>query len=447
MNIFAASYNDSYKSIFDLNFTYGNQLIWILFSLVTILIIFILDRKFYRFFSYFIYGFSIFLLIIVILFGIEIHGSKSWIRIIGFSFQPSEFVKIGTGLALARYLSGYNMTKFTLKTFLICIAIIGVPFLLILAQPDPGTALVFGAFLFVLFREGLPGWILVLIFFISALFLFSLLFPIVNIVIGLVVIALLTHYFINRKISVLLISSLLFLLFTVLGYYINNFYGYGINFSLLILLSLVTSTVFYITLALLFKIKHVALVLVSLYAFITFPYSVDYMFHNFLKPHQQKRVNILLGKEIDPKGYGYNVNQSKIAIGSGGFSGKGFLEGTQTKLDFVPEQTTDFIFCTVGEEWGFLGTALVIILFTGLLVRIVFIAERQRAKFARIYGYGVASILFIHFAINIGMTIGLFPVIGIPLPFFSYGGSSVITFTILLFIFIRLDAVRMTYLK
>jgi rod shape determining protein RodA len=194
------------------------------------------------------------------------------------------------------------------------------------------------------------------------------------------------------------------------------------------------------------KIKHVLITLAFLYGSIAIPYSVGFVFNNVLKPHQQKRVNILLGKELDPKGYGYNVNQSKIAIGSGGFSGKGFLNGTQTKFNFVPEQSTDFIFCTVGEEWGFIGTSIVILLFTGLLIRIVYLAERQRSKYTRIYAYGVVSVLFVHFAINTGMTVGLFPVIGIPLPFFSYGGSSMMAFSILLFILIRLDAVRMAYL-
>ncbi len=195
------------------------------------------------------------------------------------------------------------------------------------------------------------------------------------------------------------------------------------------------------------KIQNVKVVIFFLFCFIAFTYSVDYVFHNVLKPHQQKRVNILLGKESDPRGYGYNVNQSKIAIGSGGFLGKGFLNGTQTKLDFVPEQSTDFIFCTVGEEWGFIGTTILIVLFASLLLRIIFLAERQRSAFSRIYGYGVAAIIFAHFAINIGMTIGITPVIGIPLPFFSYGGSSFLAFSILLFILIRLDASRMAYLR
>ncbi len=187
--------------------------------------------------------------------------------------------------------------------------------------------------------------------------------------------------------------------------------------------------------------------LVFLYGFIGFTFTVDYVFHNILKPHQQTRMNILLGTETDIRNVGYNLNQSKIAIGSGGFAGKGYLKGTQTKLDFVPEQSTDFIFCTVGEEWGFLGTTVVILLFAGLLIRVLLLAERQRSQFARIYGYGVASILFFHFAINIGMTIGLFPVIGIPLPYFSYGGSSMLAFTLLLFILVRLDSVRKKYNK
>jgi rod shape determining protein RodA len=214
-----------------------------------------------------------------------------------------------------------------------------------------------------------------------------------------------------------------------------------------LLITLVISSLISIILALRHKIQNVLVILLFLFCFMAYAYSVDYVFHNVLKPHQQKRVNILLGKESDPRGYGYNINQSKIAIGSGGFKGKGFLNGTQTKLDFVPEQSTDFIFCTVGEEWGFIGTTIVIVLFTLLLLRIIFMAERQRSGFSRIYGYGVAAIIFPHFAINIGMTMGLTPVIGIPLPFFSYGGSSFLAFSILLFILIRLDAARMAYLK
>ncbi len=447
MNIFASGYNDSFKSVFNLNTNYGVQLVWIIISLATILVVFILDHKFYHFFAYAIYGLTIFSLIVVLVFGAEVHGARSWFRIFGFSFQPSELAKIGTALALARYLSGYNITKFKFRTFLICSAFIGAPFLLILVQPDPGTSLVFLTFLFVLFREGLPGWILLLIVFLGGLFLFSLLYPAVNIIIALVIIALAVYYLLSRKLKIPVLGLFIMLLVFFGLNSINRSLNAGYSFANIVIATLLVSTLIFVILILSFKIKYALLVLVFLYGFIAIPYSVDFVFHHFLKSHQQRRVNIMLGKEIDPKGYGYNVNQSKIAIGSGGFSGKGFLEGTQTKLDFVPEQSTDFIFCTVGEEWGFIGTFLVVVLFAGLLIRIVFIAERQRSKFVRIYAYGVASIIFFHFVINISMTIGLFPVIGIPLPFFSYGGSSLLSFTLLLFILVRLDAARMAYLK
>jgi rod shape determining protein RodA len=446
LNIFAAGYNEQFNSIFDLKYNYGNQLIWIFISFILILMIFILDYKVFPFFSYVIYGLSILLLLVVFVFGTEIHGAKSWFRIFGFSIQPSEFAKIGTCLALAKYLSGYNITKFTFKTFAVCLAIIGIPFLLILIQPDPGTAMVFVVFLLVLYREGLPGWILLMVTFVSGLFLFSLLFDITSIVIGLIILALIMHYVINRKLKVFIFSVIIFTVAFLVTFYANQYFKFEFRMGLTVIISLIISSIVFAILALRFKIRHVLLTLVFLYGFIAFPYSVDFVFHNVLKPHQQNRVNILLGKEQDPKGYGYNVNQSKIAIGSGGFMGKGFLDGTQTKFNFVPEQSTDFIFCTVGEEWGFVGTSLVVLLFTALLIRIIFIAERQRSRYIRIYAYAIVSILFIHFAINIGMTIGLFPVIGIPLPFFSYGGSSLMAFSILLFILIRLDAVRMAYL-
>ena len=446
LNIFAVSYNNQFKSIFDLRYNYGDQLIWILISFILIFTIFILDYKVFPFLSYLLYGLSILILIIVLVFGAEIHGAKSWFRIFGFSIQPSEFAKIGTCLALAKYLSGYNITKFTFKTFSVCLAIIGVPFMLILIQPDPGTAMIFIVLLLVLYREGLPGWILLLVTFVSGLFLFSLLFDITSIAIGLIILALIAHYAINRRFKVFVISGLIFAVVFLAVFYANQYFKLGYRTGLIVIIALIFSSVIYIVLALRFKIRHVLLTLVFLYGFIALPYSVDFVFHNVLKPHQQKRVNILLGKELDPKGYGYNVNQSKIAIGSGGFSGKGFLEGTQTKFNFVPEQSTDFIFCTVGEEWGFIGTGLVVLLFTALLIRIIFIAERQRSKYARIYAYAAASIMFMHITINIAMTIGLFPVIGIPLPFFSYGGSSMMAFSILLFILIRFDAVRFAYL-
>lgn len=446
LNIFAVGYNEKFTTIFNLKLNYGSQLLWILFSFILIIIIFILDFKVFPFFAYIIYGLSLLLLLLVLKFGTEVNAAKSWFRLFGFSIQPSEFAKIGTSLALARYLSGYGITKFTLKTFGICAGIIGAPFLLILMQPDPGTALVFAAFLLVLFREGLPGWILVIVVFVFALFLFSLLLETGIIVTALIGIVLVFHFILNRKPKVFFTSLVIFGIIYAGLFLANKYLEAGIRYDLVIILALVISSIIYIVLTLKHKVKHVFVLLIFLYGFVAVPYSVDFVFHEVLKPHQQKRINIMLGKEQDPRGYGYNVNQSKIAIGSGGFSGKGFLDGTQTKFDFVPEQSTDFIFCTVGEEWGFVGTSVVLLIFAGLMVRIIIVAERQRSKFTRVYAYAVASVLLIHVAINISMTIGLFPVIGIPLPFFSYGGSSLMGFSVLLFILIRLDAMRKAYL-
>ncbi|MFO7655968.1 MAG: rod shape-determining protein RodA [Bacteroidales bacterium] len=446
LNIFAVGYTDSFTSVFDLRFNYGHQFIWIMLSFVLIIIIFILDFKVFPFFAYIIYGLSLLLLLLLLKFGTEVNSARSWFRIFGFSVQPSEFAKIGVSLALAKYLSSYGINKFTLKTSAICAGIIGAPFFLILMQPDPGTALVFAAFLLVLFREGLPGWILALVAFVFALFLFSLLLNTATIVLALIGIVLVFHFILNRKPKVFLSSLLIFGTAYAALFLVNKYFELGIRYDLVIILSMVLSGVVYIVLALRHKIKHVFVMLLLLCGFIAVPYSVDLVFHKVMKPHQQKRINIMLGKEQDPKGYGYNLNQSKIAIGSGGFSGKGFLEGTQTKFNFVPEQSTDFIFCTIGEEWGFIGTSLVLLAFAGLLIRIIMVAERQRSKFTRVYAYAVASVLFIHVAVNTSMTIGLFPVIGIPLPFFSYGGSSLMGFSLLLFILIRLDAVRKAYL-
>ena len=447
MNIFAVNFNEQYKSIFDTSQKYGNQLIWIALSIIAILVVFIIDYKFYPFFAYVIYGITIILLISVLVFGKVIHGSRSWITFLGFNFQPSEFAKIATSLAVARYLSSYNITIRSFKSIVILFAFVTLPALLIFLQPDWGTTIVFFCFFLVLFREGLPGWILLLGVIIIGLFIGSLMFSKIVTVISLVILAMVTYYAINKRIKHIIIAVLI----VVSCYFIikvaKRFVQYNISEYVIILATLALSSFISLVLAIRHKIHNVAVILLFLFSFIAFTYSVDYVFHNVLKPHQQKRVNILLGKESDPRGYGYNINQSKIAIGSGGFKGMGYLKGTQTKLDFVPEQSTDFIFCAVGEEWGFAGTTIVILLFAILLLRIIFLAERQRSPFTRIYGYAVASILFIHFTINIGMTIGLAPVIGIPLPFFSYGGSSLLAFSILLFILVRLDASRMAYLK
>ncbi len=392
VSIYAAVYNEEHSSILDMTQNHGKQLMWIGTSIVLAMVILMIDAKFFSTFSYLFYFLTIMLLIGVLLFGKEIAGSKSWFQIGSFSLQPAELAKFATALALAKYLSGIDKDFSRFKTKIVTAFIIMFPALLILLQHDTGSALVYTSFILVLYREGLSGNLLVLGLIIAILFVITLL---INkfIVIGTIAAIFILVYFLNKT-----IKKRVFLL---IG----------------------------------------AFILTSMYVL-----SVDYVFENVLEQHQKKRINVLLGIETDIRGAGYNVHQSKIAIGSGGFSGKGFLKGTQTKFDFVPEQSTDFIFCTIGEEWGFVGSFILIVLFLALLIRLIFLAERQRSKFSRIYGYGVASVLFFHFTINLGMTIGLFPVIGIPLPYISYGGSSLLGFTILLFIFIKQDSERLELL-
>lgn len=392
LNIYAAVYNEEHKSLFDLSQNYGKQMIWIITSLVLALIILITDAKFFSTFSYIIYGIILLSLIAVVLFGKEIAGSRSWFEVGNFSLQPSEFAKFAAALALAKYLSNIDLSINRLATKLVSAAIIVTPAFLILVQPDTGSAMVFSALLLVLYREGLSGKLLLIGVGLAMLFVLDLVidkFVLIGIVVGLAVIAFFLYKNIRKRWFVAILSVAL-----LSGYIL----------------------------------------------------SIDYVVDNILEPHQQKRLHVLVGTETDKKGAGYNVHQSLIAIGSGGLAGKGFLQGTQTKYDFVPEQSTDFIFCTIGEEWGFLGSFALILIFIGLFARIIILAERQRSKFSRVYGYGVASILFFHFAVNIGMTIGLFPVIGIPLPFISYGGSSLWGFTVLLVVFLKLDSVRLELL-
>jgi rod shape determining protein RodA len=393
INIYAAVYNEDHTSIFDITQNYGKQLIWIVSAGVLATIILLLDEKFLTFFAYPIYGIMILVLLSVLVLGVEINGSRSWFAIGEFRLQPAEFAKFATGMALAKFLSNANIKMENLETKIISALIIAIPPAIILLQNETGSALVFGAFIFVMYREGLSGNVLLFGLLTAVLFILSLLFDKMYIIAGLGI-----------------ISGIAFLLTRK-------------------------------------KIKNILAVLAFFVVTSGICLSVDYVYDTKLQPHQRKRIDVLLGKETDLKGAGYNVNQSKIAIGSGGFFGKGFLQGTQTKFDFVPEQSTDFIFCTIGEEWGFVGSFVVITLLLVLMMRIVYVAERQRSQFSRIYGYGVASILFFHFVVNVGMTIGLAPVIGIPLPFFSYGGSSLWSFTILLFIFIKLDANRLLILR
>jgi len=394
INIFAANYGEGNQNLISMSFEPGKQLFWIISSVFWIVLILILDGKFYISFSFPIYIIIIFMLFGVLIIGKEIGGARSWFEIgSSFSLQPSEFAKVGTLLALSKYLSQLNINlldpKIQLKSFLI----IGLPILLIMLQPDAGSAIVFASLFLVLFREGISSIYLISFSLAVFLFIITLKFDSKIVMISISLCSLvLTYFFKKNKISA---KPVFFGLFFSLGFVL----------------------------------------------------CVGHIYSQVLRPHQRDRIDLILGKINDVRGVGYNLHQSKIAIGSGGFNGKGFLEGTQTKFNFVPEQSTDFIFCTIGEEWGFLGSLITISLFTLLLFRIILLAERQKSTFSRIFGYGVASILFSHFFINIAMTIGLMPVIGIPLPLFSYGGSSLWAFSILIFIFIKLDAYRMEVLR
>lgn len=393
INIYAAVYNDEHKNIYDLTQNYGRQLLWIGTSLLIGLAILVIDGKFYAAFSFPIYLVVMLILLVVLVIARDVQGARSWIEIGSFKLQPSEFAKFATNMALAKYLSALGIRMEDMKTKVTAGLIVLFPMAMVLLQNDTGSALVFISFIFVLYREGLSQNVLIFGFLAGVLFVLALMVP-------------------NT------------ILLGVIG---------GVGVLAYLLMRKTRKNLF------------VILTITALSAGVVF--SVDYAFNKILQQHQRERIEVLLGKRSDPKGAGYNVNQSLIAIGSGGLSGKGFLQGTQTKYDFVPEQSTDFIFCTVGEEWGFIGTSVVILLFLGLLYRIIFIAERQRSQYTRIYAYGVASIIFFHLMINVGMAIGLAPVIGIPLPFFSYGGSSLWGFTVLLFVLIKLDSYRMYILR
>lgn len=389
-NIYAAVYDETVsQSIWDLSLNSGRQLIFIAASVVIIMGIIIIDMRFYEAFAYAAFGIIIFLLILVPIIGKEVGGNKAWLGIGSFGVQPSEFAKFITALAAAKMIGSVGFKMDNLRNQMMLFGLVGLPMILILLQKDTGTALVFTSFIFVFFREGMSPFLMIVGICAAFIFILTLLIP-------------------------------------------NQLYLHGAILIILALLIIFGKK----------KLKRISALVVGAIIVMGVIESVDYVITDVLKPHQQNRIKALINPDADPLGYGWNVTQSKIAIGSGGFFGKGFLKGTQTKFDFVPEQSTDFIFCTIGEEWGWLGSFVVVVLFMALLLRVIFIAERQKSRFARAYGYGVVSIFFFHFAVNIGMTIGLFPVIGIPLPFFSYGGSALWGFTVLLFILIKLDAHR-----
>jgi rod shape determining protein RodA len=406
LNIYAAVYNEDHQNIFDTTQKYGMQLIWICSAFFIAILILIIDAGFYTIFAYVFYAVVLLACIAVPYLGKEIKGSRSWFRIGPFGIQPAEFMKFATNLALAKYLSNVNIEVVTThrknlnnffknyKNTIIAVIILGLPLLIIkVLQDETGLAIVFVVFIITLYREGLSVNFLIFGILAALLFVLSLIMETQTLIGYLAIITALSFLFIKRTKKNIIVISIIF--GSAAGVVLGTNYVY-----------------------------------------------------NHLEAHQKTRIDVLLGRgTVNLKKEGYNVNQAKIAIGSGGFLGKGYLQGTQTKYDFVPEQDTDFIFCTVGEEWGFVGSTVVILLELLLILKIIFMAERQRSSFSRIYGYGVASVLFFHLAINVGMTIGLMPVIGIPLPFFSYGGSSLWSFTILLFIFIKLDANRLVILR
>ena len=374
------------SSLLSTDGTYQKQLIFIGCTIPLIFIVLFVDGKFYEKYASIIFGVSLLSLAGLFLFGKTIAGQRCWYAIGSFTIQPSEFAKAATALALAKYLSDTQINLKEVNRQVQALAIVFLPVLLILPQPDPGSALIYSIFIVVLYREGLPSWYVWTGFITILLFVLTLIlepYAVILIALGVLIII--------------------------------HFKGRAVD-------------------------RNIILSAILLAVISAFVLSVDYVFDNIFKQHHRDRFNILLGKTVDMKGIGYNTNQSEIAIGSGGWIGKGFLEGTQTKGGFVPEQHTDYIFTTVGEEWGFAGSIVVIALFVGLLLRVIYLAERQKTKFSRVYGYCVAGILFTHFFVNIAMVIGIFPTIGVPLPFFSYGGSGLWGFTILLFIFLKMDA-------
>ncbi|MCL2414444.1 MAG: rod shape-determining protein RodA [Bacteroidales bacterium] len=390
INIYATVFDGNHGSIFDLSRRYGMQLLFIVTAIMIAFVILLLDMRLFMNMAHVFYGMTLILLIAVLLVGTRVAGQQAWIQFAGFSFQPAEFAKFATCLFLAKYLSTSGVDLKNASAKLASMLIIFLPIGLILLQPDAGSALVFLAFVMVLYREGLPAWYIWTGFVAVTVFILDLILPL---------------------------------------------------WVVAIILALVTGVLIYLNKK---TLRNIASAVLLFSAAVGFAYISNYAFDQ-LAPHQQDRINVLIGKEVDMQGIGYNVNQSKIAIGSGGLFGRGFLEGTQTRFNFVPEQVTDFIFCTIGEEWGFLGSTVVLALFLALILRIIFLAERQRGPFVRIYGYGVAAVFFFHVFVNIGMTIGLVPIIGIPLPFISYGGSSLWAFTILLFVFIKQDASRLAF--
>lgn len=451
LSIYGASFDyERESSLFDGRA--GMQLVWMGICLSAGFVLLKLESSLYDIFAYMIYAFFILLLAVTIVVAPDIKGSRSWLVITdSIRLQPAEFAKFAVALALARFINSYNFKLLTFKNLTIISAMIILPMILIMLQQETGSALVYTAFILVLYREGLPGIVLFTGLCAVVLFVFGLKYSEIDM-------GMLTLGECTSVLFVIIVTAILAINFRkdyksamlILGgaavfggiCYLFDFLDVDVNWGLMSVIAVSILVIYLIVIAVREWNKTYLLFAAFAVGCMVYVSSINYVFSDVLQPHQQIRIKVSLGMEDDLMGAGYNVNQSKIAIGSGGFLGKGFLNGTQTKLKYVPEQDTDFIFCTVGEEQGFVGSVLVLIGFSILILRLFYLAERQKSTFARVYGYGVASVFLFHVTINIGMVIGLLPVIGIPLPFFSYGGSSILGFTILLFIFLRLDMAR-----
>ena len=448
--ICGASYEFDSMSLFDVAGRPGSQLLWIGLSVGLVFIIMMLDKDIFDVFAYFIYFIIVLLLIATIFLAPDIKGSGSWLVLGPVRLQPAEFAKFATALAVARFMSQYGFKLNTPKNFVSTLLLIFIPMICILLQKETGSALVYLAFFLVLYREGMSGKVLLIgccavLFFVTNMKFLDVIVgitPLGELIVTLMILVITTILTVgasrNKGILYWIVSIIAFAFLA--GYIVSLLVP--VNFYWIALALTLSLCCYLLYLAFRTWIMKYALIAIFALGSIAFLFSIEYVFDNILEPHHQVRIKVSLGLEDDPTGAGYNVNQSKIAIGSGGLTGKGFLNGTQTKLKYVPEQETDFIFCTIGEEHGFVGSTLVVLLFSAFIIRLIQLAERQETAFARIYGYSVASIFLFHLVINIGMVIGLTPVIGIPLPFFSYGGSSLLGFTILLFIFLRLDSSR-----
>jgi rod shape determining protein RodA len=442
VNIYSSLYTEDTYNIFDLSLRSGRQALWFGIAVVMTIALFLTNVRFIWSGAVVVYVAALLLVVITLLFGKVVNGSKSWLSIAGMSIQSIEFLKVATALMVAKIASEHEFTWRRARCVMQICGVVFLPMALAILQKDTGSALVFLSFIIVFYRIGLKTWIVFMCVMLALLFIISLLLHQYAILIFLSIFTFGVYMFISKKIRNGITWMLILTAISAVIYYGLPFAGYEMSFYNSMLIAHAAFIPLVVMYALWHRLHYLFVVLGLFVASVGVCYSVDYIFDNILKEHQRNRINIMLGLNEDLRGAGYNVHQSKITIGSGGFSGRGFLEGMQTKYNFVPEQSTDFIFCTIGEEWGFIGVLVVMGLFFILLFRIISIAERQRNSFAKIYGYGAASILLFHIVVNLGMTVGLCPVVGIPLPFISYGGSSMWAFSLLLFLLLRMDTAR-----